>query len=780
MIDRRHFCLALTVTVLCCGHVYAIQRKEVSLFNGRDLQGLTPMLRFGGQSRHRPLPADQEEWYVSEGILVWAARQYSWVKCKGEYSDFELHLEFNVSVGAAGGVYVRCPRTGNLAQTGMAIRIADPDLQAAKPNMRYIRTGSIIGVVEPEGSAQRPVNQWNSMNIRCQGDRVQVTLNGVRVLDLSMNSDKRLRHRPRSGIIGLGSGTVEQDGPAAFRNIRIREIESARPPVTIRSPSRPATKRSSSRTAIRRFSSRLATTSPLPARQGEARFRKRYPGNNVTEAGIQPKSAKVDLLVFDRLKQLGIQRADVCSDEVFVRRVYLDVIGTLPTPREAKKFLRDRNPNKRRILIDRLLERPEFADYWAMKWGDVLRVKAEFPINLWPNAVQAYHRWIRTSIKQNKPYDEFAREMLTGSGSNFRDPQVNFYRAIPNTEPQTIAQAVALTFMGVRAENWPEDRMAGLAAFFSRGGYKATKEWKEEIVYFDMLGPAEDAAANVSGPAIFPDGTPARLSEDEDPREVFADWLITPQNPWFARNIVNRIWYWLVGRGIIHEPDDIRPDNPPQNPELLDLLEHELITARYDLKHIYRLILNSKTYQLSSISKSTHPDAEANFAYYPLRRLDAEVLLDALCQISGTTEEYSSKVPVPFTFIPGSQRTIALADGSITSPFLEMFGRPPRDTGLLSERNNEPTSAQAQLLLNDKDIQRKVELSLGSQALYQPNRGPRQVVEDVYLAILSRFPTEEELMDFQAHFDFEEGLAPEALFDLTWALINTPEFLCRH
>jgi len=654
MIGQRHFCLALTVTVLCWGQVYSQQRKEVSLFNGRDLAGLTPMLRVGGQSRHRPLPADQEEWYVREGILVCAARQYSWVKCDGEYGDFEIHLEFNVSVGAIGGVYVRCPRTGNLARTGMAIRIADPDLQAANLNMRYIRTGSILGVVEPKGSAQKPVNQWNTMNIRCQGDRVQVTLNGVRVLDLSMNSDRRLRHRPRSGIIGLGSGTRGQARPVAFRNIRIRELESARAPVTIRPPSRPttirspspsATERSSSRPPIVRFSSRLKTTSPLPARQGGARFRKRYPGSNLAKFGMQPKDTNVDLLVFDRLKQLGIQPADVCSDEVFVRRVYLDVIGTLPTPREARQFLRDRNPSKRRILIDRLLERPEFADYWAMKWGDVLRVKAEFPINLWPNAVQAYHRWIRMCIKRNMPYDQFTRGMLTASGSNFRDPQVNFYRAVhrpdkdADPDPETIARAVALTFMGVRAENWPEDRMAGIATFFSRVGYKKTAEWKEEIVFFDMLGTAEDATANASTPAVFPDGTPARLPSDKDPREVFADWLITPQNPWFARNIVNRIWYWLLGRGIIHEPDDIRADNPPENPDLLAWLEKELIGARYDLKHIYRLILNSETYQLSSVSSTDHPEAEANFAYYPLRRLDAEVLIDALCHVSGTTDD---------------------------------------------------------------------------------------------------------------------------------------------
>ena len=496
-------------------------------------------------------------------------------------------------------------------------------------------------------------------------------------------------------------------------------------------------------------------------------------------ARLTPQS-RIDALVFDRLRQLGIRPANVCSDAVFVRRVYLDCIGTLPTAAQAREFLLDRDPNKRRELIDRLLEQEEFADYWAMKWGDLLRVKAEFPINLWPNAVQAYHRWIRTCIEENVPYDQFVREMLTASGSNFRVPQVNFYRAVQSNQPQAIAQAVALTFMGVRTESWPEERWSGMAAFFSQIGYKPTAEWKEEIVFFDSLKAASETAAGAWGTAVFADGTQVRLFADRDPREVFADWLIAPENPWFAQNIVNRIWYWLLGRGIIHEPDDVRPDNPPRNPELLAWLGQELIRARYDLKHVYRLILNSKTYQLSSIPRTDHPEGEAYFAYYPLRRLDAEVLIDALCQITGTTEEYSSPIPEPFSFIPEDQRSIALADGSITSSFLEMFGRPPRDTGLESERNNRPTAQQRLRLLNSSHIQRKIEQA---QRFRWPNRSSRKPLEAVtglYLTILSRFPTEEELKTLQAYSQSAEVNPQEALVDLTWALVNSAEFLYRH
>ncbi len=309
----------------------------------------------------------------------------------------------------------------------------------------------------------------------------------------------------------------------------------------------------------------------------------------------------VDELVFGKLEQCKIKPAAVCSDGVFVRRAFLDIIGTLPSGYEARQFILDRSLNKRRALVERLLQRDEFADYWAMRWSDLLRIKAEFPINLWPNAAQAYHRWVRTCIKDNTPYDQMVRQMLTSSGSNFRVPPVNFYRAMQNREPAGIAQTVALTFMGTRADKWPKDRLAGMAAFFTKVGYKSTAEWKEEIVFFD---PYKTNAVAGSLAAVFPDGAAAHLSPDQDPREVFADWLIDPKNRWFTQNIANRVWAWLLGRGIIQEPDDARPDNPPSNPELLALLERELIASHYDLKQLYRLIVTSKTYQLSSILKA--------------------------------------------------------------------------------------------------------------------------------------------------------------------------------
>jgi hypothetical protein len=552
------------------------------------------------------------------------------------------------------------------------------------------------------------------------------------------------------------------------------------------------------------------------------------PQNPFESASAPTAETPIDRLVFGKLQQLGLQPANLCSDAVFVRRVYLDVIGTLPTAQEAKDFIQDASLTKRHDLIERLLARDEFADYWAMKWSDLLRVKAEFPINLWPNAAQSYYRWIRTCIKENKPYDQFVREMLLANGSCFRVPQVNFYRAMQNKDPSGIAQAVALTFMGARADKWPKDRLTGMAAFFSQIGYKSTGEWKEEIVSFALVKeppvvPSTAPAASTPKPApvapppapgttqpatstpqaaavtpkpaasapspaavtpqaaVFPDGAPARLTPGQDPREAFANWLITQKNPWFARNISNRAWFWLVGRGIIHEPDDIRPDNPPVNPELLAYLEKELVGARYDMKHLFRLILNSKTYQLSSIPKTKRPEGAANFAQYPLRRLEAEVLIDALDQITGTTEKYSSAIPEPFTFIPENIRSIALPDGSITSSFLEMFGRPSRDTGMESERNSRPTADQRLHLLNSSHIQRKIEQGPKLRSLLQSKEPPREIVNKIYLTILSRYPTEEELQIVGTYPQSSGGgKSGTVAIDVVWALVNSAEFLYRH
>jgi hypothetical protein len=502
------------------------------------------------------------------------------------------------------------------------------------------------------------------------------------------------------------------------------------------------------------------------------------PAAALYETSATPAPAnRIDRPVLQKLAEKGIQPAATCSDSTFVRRVYLDTTGTIPTADEARAFIGDRTPEKRAKLIDTLLADDAFADYCAMQWCDRLRVKSEFPINLWPNAVQAYYRWIHTSIRENKRYDQFVREILIANGSNFRVPQVNFFRALQDSEPGTIAQAAALAFMGVRTDRWPERKQADLAAFFSDIRFKRTGEWKEEIVYADLFdqSPADRRPETLA----FPDGTETDVPHDVDARSAFADWLIRPANPWFARNAVNRIWHQLLGRGIIHEPDDIRPDNPPSNSELLALLEREFVESGYDTRHIYRLILTSATYQRSALPAADTPEAGHLFAHYPLRRTDAETLIDTLCKITGTVEEYWSVIPEPFTFIPTEQSAITLADGSITSSFLEQFGRPPRDTGFAAERNNQITPTQKLHLLNSSHVLKKLE----SVPRNLPNRSrgnPIANVQELYLAILSRYPTPGEMGIIRSYARNAEARGPQVAVDISWALINSPEFLYKH
>ncbi len=530
--------------------------------------------------------------------------------------------------------------------------------------------------------------------------------------------------------------------------------------------------------------------------------------SNIYESPAAPTPAgELDRIVFAKLSSLGIKPV-LCSDAVFVRRAYLDVLGTLPTAEEAEAFIDDTTANKRHRLIERLLKREEFADYWAMKWGDVLRIKAEFPVNLWPNAAQAYHRWVHASIAANMPYDKFARQLLTSSGSNFRVGPVNFYRAIQDKTPDGIASAVALAFMGSRTDSWPKDRLNGTAVFFSQIGYKPTSEWKEENVFWDplhlakladnsapgqadvaasvqttsTLSPSSDVPSAPTGPltAVFPDGTKIQLPPDRDPREVFADWLIRPENPWFTKSIVNRVWAWLLGRGIVEEADDIRDDNPPSNPELLAYLEKELVDSRYNPRHLYRLILTSTTYQFSSMPRFDSPEAQANFAVYPLRRLDAEVLIDAINKITGDTDLYTSAIPEPFTYIPRDEPAVALADGSISSPFLTLFGRSARATGMVNERNNKPVPAQWLHMLNSSHIQGKLQQGPGLRAILQSRRRPIELLQQLYLTILSRKPTPEEVKIVADYGKTDQPRNREHVLDVAWALINSEEFLYRH
>jgi hypothetical protein len=404
--------------------------------------------------------------------------------------------------------------------------------------------------------------------------------------------------------------------------------------------------------------------------------------------------------------------------------------------------------------------------------------------------VQAYHRWVRHSIATNKPYDQFARELLTSSGSNFRVPPVNYYRAFLSREPQNLAEVTALIFMGARVgcarchahpqERWGLDDNAGLAAFFGQLRYKRSNEWKEEIVYVNPRQTMRDPRTNAPVKPRFLGGETVELEPGEDARVRFAQWLTSPDNPWFAKNIVNRIWFWLLGRGIVHQPDDLRSTNPPSNPELLDYLEQELISHDYDLKHVYRLILNSCAYQRSSSTNEWNRQDAAHFSHYYVKRLGAETLLDAIGQITEQWDTYRSRIPEPFVVMPSGFRATHLPDGSIGIPFLELFGRPPRDTAYESDRDFEVSMRQTLHLLNSSDVQNKINRSRRLRRLLEQHQDDTELLEEIYLSMLARFPSDEEKQKLSQFMSENKGARAQALQDVVWALMNTKEFLFNH
>ena len=361
----------------------------------------------------------------------------------------------------------------------------------------------------------------------------------------------------------------------------------------------------------------------------------------------------------------------ICDDETFLRRIYLDLTATLPEVAEIKSFRESKNPHKREQCIDKLLDNSDFEDYAIMKWCDRLRVKSEFPIRLWPNAVQAYTRYIEHYQRKNLPYDQFVRELLTASGSNFRHAPVNFYRAVSQHNPQGYAAAVAVTFLGQRLEQWPKMEQQNFTHWFEYVGLKSTREWKEEIVYF---------SANLSvreSTFTFPDGQSIHLPSTTDPREVLAEWLIKTSPRQLQRNAVNRIWYEMLGHGLCARIDDLTPEDLKALHPVLEYLEQFLLDQQWHTREVVALIAKSKLYQQDLSASKSYP----LWAQYKVRRLEAEVIVDILQQLLGGSENYSSMIPEPFTFIPTEEKSILLCDGSITSRTLELFGRPPRDTG---------------------------------------------------------------------------------------------------
>ena len=484
-----------------------------------------------------------------------------------------------------------------------------------------------------------------------------------------------------------------------------------------------------------------------------------------------------------------VQEIPLASDSVFLRRAYLTAVGRIPTLAETRNFLKDRSEDKRSRLIDHLLASGDHADLIAMRFADLLRIKSEFPVNLWPNAVQAFHEKLRTDILNNRPYSEMAYEMLTASGSNFRVPYANFFRGSGDRSPAGLAKITALTFMGLRVEKLPEDKRKAFEAFFSRIRFKSTSEWKEELVFTDPE--KAKLKAWLPGCGYFTISAP-----DEEPCLVLAQALVSDDNPYFARAMVNRAWSWFFGKGLIDPADDITPERGlwkrftagiglgsiPANEELLELLTEEFRRSKYDLRHLFRLIMNSQAFQAVSITLEAGTDiTEKYFLTYPVRRLEAEILSDSLGVLTGNFGRYTSVIPEPFTFLPPGTKAVQISDGSISSAMLDLFGRPSRDSGKISERNNRITGAQRLYLLNSSIVYRQISnlgWQIGRRCKWQLQR---RGIDEIYLRILSRYPTPEEkkkVMDYQRALPKKMG--SRVWPDLCWVLVNSKEFLYCH
>ena len=505
----------------------------------------------------------------------------------------------------------------------------------------------------------------------------------------------------------------------------------------------------------------------------------------VFTAGWGHAANEVDVAVRRHLERCGTALPEPCSDAVFLRRAFLDTTGQIPTLQQTRRFLETKTGKKREKLVDQLLSDGAFADYQAMQWFDLLRVKSEFPCNLWPNAAQAYSSYILESCRADKTYDVFARELLTTSGSNFRDPAVNFYRALPMKNAEGIASFAAQIFLGSRFEKWNELDRRYFMMFFEKVGYKSTEEWKEELVFSKRDKPF---GSNITSEVAIrmPDKTYAVIRPEQDPREAFADWLIRADNLLFARVAVNRIWYRLMGTGVVQEADDWRTDNPPMNPELLDVLADIFVKSGYNVKAVYKAILLSDTYGRCAPPDFSGINPQTVYAFYKVRQLEAEVLEDIFSRLVGDGESYTSQVPEPFTHTPTDEKTVLLGDGSITSPFLEAFGRPSRDSGLLSERVNEPSSYQRILLLNSSRFQNRVYRPLGNRLLPRdvakltPEKAAEVMVDRIYLELLCRHPSVSETATIEA-YRVKSKLPPAELCrDTVWAVINSSGFLFRY
>lgn len=504
-------------------------------------------------------------------------------------------------------------------------------------------------------------------------------------------------------------------------------------------------------------------------------------------AGL-PRHNFIDEHVYRKLQQLSLLPSELCDDATFLRRASLDLIGTLPTPAEARKFLAECQSETggngpalkaRARLVDELLARPEYGDYWAMRWSNLLLVNPDL---LLPRGAYTLDRWLRDTFRANMPFDQFAREILTATGETYREGPPNFFRAL--RKPEEAGKSVSQLFLGIRMdcaqchhhpfERWGQDDFYAMAAYFARVKDKGSyPEGYHSSIYVGTDGEVKHPKTDQVMTPKPPGAEALPIAEGEDRREVLARWMTAPENPYFSRAIVNRVSGLMLARGIVEPVDDFRMTNPASNEPLLDALAAEFVKHGFDLKHLLRTITLSATYQRSSEATKNNARDTRNYSRYYTRRMPGEVLLDSVSQVTG--------LPYAFRGHPEGTRAIQMWDSRLNVEFLELFGRPNRQSVCECERSNDGSVAQALHMMNSYGIQERLTSGKGwVTQLDQSGKPEEEVIQELYLAAFSRPPRPDELQIARKLFTREKMTRKQAIEDLLWALMNSAEFILNH
>ncbi|MFM7037376.1 MAG: DUF1549 and DUF1553 domain-containing protein [Planctomycetaceae bacterium] len=493
-----------------------------------------------------------------------------------------------------------------------------------------------------------------------------------------------------------------------------------------------------------------------------------------------PEKTFVDRLVFSKLRQLGIPPAELCDDAAFIRRATVDLTGRLPSVSETEQFVADKDPSKRDRLVDRLVDSPGYSDYFANKWGAVLRNKRRQATDI--QYTYRFHAWIRRALRDNMPYDQFVRSVLTATGDSETHPPAAWYREVATSTQQM--EDVAQLFLGMRLacakchhhpfERWSQQDYYGFEAFFSQVGLKNSRynpqlNQPDAVYVKSQLPKARNPRTGLDVPPTGLGGQPLEIAAWDDARQHLVDWMAEPSNPFFAKALVNRYWKHFFGRGIVDPEDDLRVTNPPSNPELLDALSKHFVDQRFNIKDLVRTICKSSVYQLSSEPTESNLADTQNFSRFYPRRLTAEVLYDAVNAVAET--------PSSFGTIPQGTTAVQLPDNGFNNYFLQVFGKPEAESACECERSAEANLSQSLHLLNSSDVQGRLQSGQGRAARFgrDKERSVEDRITEIYLAAFSRRPTPDEIRFVSENLSTYTN-PQQAWEDVIWAVLNTREF----